>query len=107
MKQSKKRGNPESSWLAARRCLAILLRLQQSPATKQQLLDFVSQWVDSESIQNKTPKAINRQFEEDKRRLVENFGIKICYSSSEKGYIIDWWERPFLNLRNVTMRDVS
>lgn len=38
MSKKAKRGTSESSWLAARRCLAIINRLQQGVATKEELL---------------------------------------------------------------------
>ena len=107
MNQKKGRGNRESSWLAARRCLAMLLRLQQGPATKQQLLDVVHKDAGGESDGRQSTKAINRRFEEDKRRLADQLGVKIRYSGDVNGYVIEWWERPLLNLPNDDIQTLA
>jgi predicted DNA-binding transcriptional regulator YafY len=97
MKQQQ-RGKAESSWLAARRCLALLLRLQAGSASKESLLEAVYQYVGEDAYGDADGEALNGRFEGDKNRLEKNLQIKIAYSRVEKGYAIIWHERPFLNL---------
>lgn len=107
MTKQAKGGSAESSWLAARRCLAILLRLQQGPARKQELLDAVYRFAGEEAYGRTTGKALRRRFEEDKLRLEDRLQVKIRYSREEKGYVIEWRERPLLNLPSADIETLA
>lgn len=92
------RGSPESSWLAARRCLAILRRLQQEPAKKQALLTAVYAAEGHEAYGFATGAALDKRFERDKYRLREYLRVSIRYNRPAGGYVIEQAERPLLNL---------
>ena len=88
------RGSAESSWHVARRCLAIINRLQQGSASKQELLTTIYHEEDV-SI----PDALlAKRFENDKLRLWDKLGVHVRYDRKLKGYVIAEWERPLLNL---------
>jgi predicted DNA-binding transcriptional regulator YafY len=94
MKEQAGRGTPESAWYVARRCLAVINRLQQGPANKAELLEQVYRAEDREA-----PVAdLARRFDHDKERLANRLGVKIAYDKGVKGYVIVGWERPLLNL---------
>jgi predicted DNA-binding transcriptional regulator YafY len=78
----------------ARRCLAVINRLQQGPATKQELLTAVYRTNDSPADWQK----LATRFENDKMRLRDKLGIPIRYDKRGGGYVIAGWERPLLNL---------
>jgi hypothetical protein len=76
----------------------MLLRLQQGPARKQELLAAVYRLAGDEAYGRTTGQALQRRFEEDKLRLQRYLQVKIHYSRADKGYVIEWRERPLLNL---------
>ena len=92
MAKKAKRGLSESSWLAARRCLAIINRLQQGVATKQELLADIYR----AEIPQATQLALNGRFENDKIRLWKNLQVRVRYDKDVKGYRMPEWERPLL-----------
>lgn len=97
MAKQAKRGSSESSWLAARRCLALVNRLQQGLATKQELLAAIYRAEDPHATQS----ALNGRFENDKIRLWENLQVRVRYDKAVKGYLLTEWERPLLNLSDT------
>ena len=103
MGKKAKRGSPESSWLAARRCLALINRLQQGVATKQELLATIYRAEDPIA----TPSALNGRFENDKIRLWENLQIHVRYDKVVKGYRLVEWERPLLNLSDTQIETLA
>lgn len=96
MTKKQGRGSAESVWSVARRCLAVINRLQAGPATKNELLTAVYQ---PESPTTDT-KNLNSRFENDKTRLKTNLYVPIYYDKTAKGYLIQESERerPLLNL---------
>lgn len=92
MTKQTKRGSSESSWVAARRCLALVNRLQQGAAAKEELLATIYRAEDPEAAES----ALNGRFENDKLRLWENLQVRIRYDKSVKGYRLTEWERPLL-----------
>ena len=97
------RGAAESSWYVARRCLAIINRLQQGAASKQELLTIIYR------IENtSTPDArLAKRFENDKSRLWDKLGVRIRYDKVLQGYVIAEWGRPLLNLPDADIQTLS
>lgn len=91
--KGRKRGNPDSSWLVARRCLAVINRLQQGPASKQTLIAAVYQASDPEA----DPQTLANRFDKDKERLRNKLEMSIYYDKEVKGYVLGKWERPLLS----------
>lgn len=94
MTENRGRGSSESPWLVARRCLAVINRLQQGVATKDELITAVYQAFDPEA----NLEILHTRFEKDKKRLKDLLFVPIHYDKSLKGYVIGEWERPLLNL---------
>lgn len=88
------RGSSESYWHVARRCLAVINRLQQGPATKEELLSSIYRIEDAHASQS----ALSTRFDNDKSRLWQKFQVRIRYDKLVKGYVLVEWERPLLNL---------
>lgn len=103
MSTEAKRGAPESSWLVARRCLAVINRLQQGVASKQDLLDAIY-WAEDGGA---TAAAINGRFENDKLRLWEHLQVRVQYDKKQKGYGLAEWERPLLNLSDEQIETLA
>lgn len=97
----------ESPWLAARRCRAILLRLQQGPATKQELIRAVCEKEGDESYGATTGKTLDKRFRGDLKRLEDHFYVKINYSKGEGGYVLVWRERPLLDLPDPHIKTLA
>lgn len=97
----------ESTWLVIRRCLALLRRLQQGPARKQDLLDAVYAAEGKEAYGNTTGKLLNKRFEADKRRLWQRLGIRIRYRAEVGGYEIQRLERPLLDLSDEHLETLA
>lgn len=77
------RGKADSSWLVARRCLALVNRLMAGVATKAELMDTVQAEFPEE------PYLANpKRFENDKSRLREKLGVVVRYSKEENGYVL-------------------
>jgi predicted DNA-binding transcriptional regulator YafY len=102
-----KKGKADSSWPVARRCLAILLRLQQGTAKKHELLTTVYQMEGEEAYGRTTGTALDKRFRSDLSRLETHFQIKVRYSKIERGYVIDWRERPLLNLPDPEIQTLA
>lgn len=107
MVPQKNAGKAESSWAVARRCLAILLCLQQGPAPKQQLIKAVYQMEGAEAYGRVTGEVLNKRFRGDLKRLEDYLQIKVSYSKAEKGYVLVWRERPLLNLPNTHIETLA
>lgn len=103
MVKKKGRGTAESSWPVAKRCLAIINRLQQGAASKQELLTTIYRDEDT-SI----PDALlAKRFENDKLRLWDKLDVRIRYDKEMQGYVIAEWERPLLNLPDADIQTLS
>lgn len=103
MGQAAGRGSPESVWYVARRCLALINRLQQGPASKQELLTTIYSTADI----NDTTSILAKRFEHDKTRLAAHLGISIRYDKSVHGYVIGEQERPLLNLPDADIQTLA
>lgn len=97
------RGSAESSWHVARRCLAIINRLQQGAASKQELITTIYRSEDT-SIPDTL---LAKRFENDKLRLWDKLGVRIRYDRKLKGYVIAEWERPLLNLPDADIQTLG
>ncbi len=106
-KVRKAAGKAESSWQVARRCLAIVRRLQQGPARKNSLLDAVYLSEGDDAYGHVTGKALNKKFHEDKKRLRGNLYIGVGYSKEAGGYVLEGWERPLLNLPDTHIKTLA
>lgn len=104
MNQSRKRGKADSSWVVCRRCLAIILRLQQGAATKDELIK-----VSYELNPQEMPewKLAGRRFDRDKKQIENSWGIKIGYDKTQKAYAILGRDRPLLNLSDQHLETLS
>lgn len=104
--KSQKR-TPEGHWFVARRCVAILNRLLQGPANKNELLTAVYAAEGEEAYGHRTGKPLNRRFEEDKKRLREYLGVDVQYDKEVGGYVIVGWERPLLNMPDADIQTLA
>lgn len=91
----------ESVWHVARRCLAIINRLQQGPATKQELLVTIYHAADP----NAAPATLAKRFENDRRRLQEHLDIQVDYHKGH--YVLGARERPLLNLSDTHVQTLG
>nr|PID85231.1 MAG: hypothetical protein CSB13_09050 [Chloroflexota bacterium] len=103
MKKKQKQGTSDSPWAVARRCLAVINRLQQGAATKKELITAVYQ----SDIAPASEKALTKRFEADKRRLQNNLYIPIHYDKNVKGYVFGERERPLLNLPDTHIETLA
>jgi predicted DNA-binding transcriptional regulator YafY len=90
-----------------RRCLATLLRLQQGPATRQELLETVCQFEGEESYGHPGSAALDSRFRNDLMRLEKYFQVKVRYSKVNKGYVIVERGRPLLNLPDADLQTLA
>lgn len=93
----------ESTWLVARRCLALIRRLQQGPATKEELLKSIYAAEDA----SEDPAAMTKRFEHDKRRLRQRLDVQVRYDKAVGGYVLAGWERPLLNLPDAEIETLA
>ncbi len=107
MQKKQGRGTSESTWLVMRRCLAIINRLQQGSATKNELLTAVYIAEGNEAYGNQVGRPLNRRFEEDKKRLRTHLDVDIRYDKTAKGYIIEDRERPLINLSDSHLETLA
>lgn len=91
-------GERESTWQVARRCLALLRRVQQGATDRAGLLTAVYASEGDEVYGRTEGVQLNKRFEGDKRRLWEELGVRIGYDKTAGGYVIEEWERPLLDL---------
>jgi predicted DNA-binding transcriptional regulator YafY len=105
--KKEKRGKAESSWVAARRCLALLLCLQAGPAAKEVLLAAVYRYAGEDAYGLTTGEALDQRFRGDLGRLDDNLQVGIAYNSADKGYVMAWRERPLLNLADGDLETLA
>lgn len=102
-------GSRESSWAAARRCLAILRRLQQGPAKK---ADLIAAVLDAEGAAaygdaGTSHRDVAKRFDNDKLRLLNQLRMPIRYDGSAGGYVLGELERPLLNLSDTHIETLA
>ncbi len=103
MSSQKTNSTSESTWYVARRCLALVNRLQQGPTSRSTLLDEIYRQEDG-AVELAT---LVKRFENDKQRLWDKLQIRIRYDRSVKGYIIAEWERPLFNLPDSHLKTLA
>lgn len=97
----------ESSTTVARRCLALLRRLQRGPATKRELINAALMTVGRDAYGGAAGRALDKRFEGDKRRLRELFGLEWRYQRATGSYeITDVWE-PLLDLPDEALTTIA
>jgi predicted DNA-binding transcriptional regulator YafY len=90
-----------------KRCLALLRRLQQGPADKEELIASVLDAVDREAYGGAAGKALDKRFEYDKRKLEDLFGLQVRYRRATGTYEIeDVWE-PLLDLPDEALTAIA
>lgn len=104
MSHSKQRGKADSSWAVSRRCWQIILRLQQGPATKAELIEISYQLNGDEKPEKS---AADKRFQNDKKRIENSWGIKIRYDRNQKVYVMCEADRPLLNLSTTHLETLS
>ena len=97
------RGTAESSWRVARRCLAVVSRLQQGPTSKHELLTTIYQADDPTT----SLALLADRFGNDKSRLWHKLGVRIRYDKRVQAYVIAEWERPLLNLPDADVETLA
>ena len=96
-----------SEWLSLKRCLAIIQRLQQGPATNIELLAYVSNTLD-ETAYPSSVSAREKAFKRDRENLKKRLGVKIQYSASTKKYTLTEGSELFrLKLSAEGLRAIS
>ncbi len=96
-----------SEWLSLRRCLAIVQRLQQGPATSLELLSYVLNTLDDAAYPSSVS-AREKAFKRDRENLKKRLGIKIHYSASTKKYtLVESSEFFRLKLSAESLRAIS
>jgi predicted DNA-binding transcriptional regulator YafY len=76
-----------SEWTSLKRCLAIVQRLQQGPATSLELFGYVLSALD-EAAYPSSVSAREKAFKRDRENLKKRLGVKIQYSASTKKYTL-------------------
>ncbi len=105
---SQKRGTAESSWRVMSRCWAILLRLQQGPASLEELISTVKQYVGDDAYGSQTtPAQQTKRFRHDLENLKKHFHIAIQYDRRPKKYRIQEREWPLLNLADAHLETLA
>lgn len=98
----------ESTAVVLRRCLAMLHRLQQGPAGKIELISAAQTSVDLETVPDNLPaKALNKQFEADKKRLQDWFGVDLRYQRAGNVYTIEKIWEPLLDLPDKSIEAIA
>lgn len=100
-------GGSESSWLVARRCLAILLRVMRGPARRDELLAAVYAAEGADAYGRAEGRALIKRFEGDKRRLREQLRTPIRYDAAAGGYVLDTAAQPLLDLPDEELRTLA
>jgi len=85
----------------------MLLRLQQGPAGKQELLAAVYAEVGEDAYGYSDGNALAKRFEADKWRMREHLGIDIRYDARAGGYIIADHEVALLNLSDAHLQTLA
>lgn len=97
----------ESSWLALRRCWAILVRLQRGPASRAELIAAVVATEGREAYGSVTSELLSKRFEADKRRLHEHLGVHVQYDKQARGYVITEHEHPLHDLPDSHLQTLT
>lgn len=77
-----------SEWLSLKRCLAIVIRLQQGPVSPPHLVSFVVKTVGTHAYPSSSS-AREKAFKRDRENLRKRLGVKFSYSASTKLYSLN------------------
>jgi predicted DNA-binding transcriptional regulator YafY len=100
--KSHSRGSQE---LTLRRRRALIVRLLQGPATKQELMEIIEGYADQ--AEDTSDKAIERRLEEDRRRVREWFGCDLKFDRLSNAYVLNSLDEPLIDLPNSALRAVA
>lgn len=95
-------GRRESSHRAVQRCLALLLRLERGPATREELLAAVFALVGDEAYDGVQGSALTKRLDHDRRRLRDYFGIAVARRGEH--YYLAERDMPLLDLPEDALR---
>lgn len=101
------RGASESPWLVVRRCLAILRRLQQSPADWHTLIEAVLLAEGHDAYGQAEGTALKKRFHRDLEHLRHSLHITIELDRRTGEYSITGLERPLLNLPDADLEIIA
>jgi len=90
-------GKRESEWQVIRRCLAIIRRVQQGPATRDDVIAAV-QAVEPEAYGGATGRQLHKKFHGDLARIRNNLSVDLRADPRTKQYSIQGMEQPLLAL---------
>lgn len=96
-----------SQWRTMRRCLNMLLRLLRGAATTDELRDIIRDEARQEHETELTEKALQRRFDEDKKRLQEWFHVELDYSRATGSYTLRHIGYPLLDLAEDALRALA
>lgn len=102
-----RRGARESEWLVLRRCLALLRRVQQGPANKDQLVAAVCAEIGADAYGGASGRALAERFHRDKQRLFSHLGVRLRYDASAGGYVIGELTQPLLSLPEGLLKTLA
>src|SRR5689334_12912126 len=85
-----------NTWSVVERCLSLLIRLTRGPATTDELLEIIQNYMDyGEDIDRN---ALLNRFEDDRQKLREVFGCVLDYDAAEGTYTLKSMDRPLIDL---------
>jgi hypothetical protein len=97
----------QSQWRVMRRCLDILLRLLRDSATTDELHRIIRTEANREQETSLTEKALQRRFDEDKRRLQDWFKVELRYDRSNGTYSLNHIGSPLIDLSDDSLRALA
>ena len=101
------RGRRESHWLVMRRCMAIVRRVQRSPATAQELIQAVRDVEGVEAYGGVQGQVLSRKLEKDLKRIREHLLIDLYFDRGIGRYVIrDIW-MPLLDLPDEDLATIA
>lgn len=99
------KGKKESSWRVMNRCFDILLRLMRGRTHTREIRYII--YEDTCDERQITDKALQRLFEEDKKRLEDWFKVDMQYNRSTSEYELIHIGRPLIDLSNDAVRGLA
>lgn len=100
-------GTRESTWLVARRCLAIIRRVQRGPATRGELVEAVLAQEGEDAYDGAERAALKSRVEKDLIRIRRRLRVDVYYNRRLRGYIIkDTW-LPLLDLPDEDLSTIA
>ncbi len=101
------RGKRESHWLVARRCLAIIRRVQRGPASRDDLIEAMLTQEEARSDGEAEGQALRRRLENDLRRVRDHLLVDLGFDRQAGGYVIrDAW-LPLLDLPDQDLATIA